>query len=336
MLVRIALLGLAAVHCAEPAQAQGQLIEVIYSISKSFMKLGEYISKASERDTKGLVKRDQIPLDPPRPSYDINQSDITNFLHHSLLSICSQSFVEQGNCFCKDRFHDATIFENKTLDSQAAVVVDRENKLVVVSYRMSTTDKNWDTNEDSGLVSYPFTNGQEMVHKGHLKHYRSIQQPTEKRALELLKDPRHKDYTLHITGYSLGGSVTAISMPVWLNLLEKNGLKNKARFFAYSNPRPGNLAFAQYIETLGAPIVRYAKKGDIVPQIPEQAVGYSQIGQEFYDPDDMLFATTHLKRCSPNVIQDGSCSLNNNNFFPPHHLLPFNKPIPFPPFCIPP
>ncbi|KAJ9072642.1 hypothetical protein DSO57_1025275 [Entomophthora muscae] len=307
--------------------------DVFVAIPRAFDKLSHYIDLVQHDRLYGYNMRNAVPLEPPRVNYGIKESEIIYYLQHALIAFCSQNFVDEKFCYCQGKFQDTKIYNNKTMESRAAVAVDPLNNHVVVSYRLSVASLNWETNEENDLVNYPTPDGQEMVHRGHLKYFRSIQQATEDRVLELFNDPRFKDFNLHVTGYSLGGSVTAISMPAWLDFLKRNKLSNKPQFFAYSSPRPGNLAFAQYIESLNVPLVRYAKKGDIVPSLPDQSMGYSQAGQEFYDPGIIPNVPTHLKKCSPHFIQDKNCSLSDTIFFAPEHLLPFNKPFPTPPFC---
>ncbi|KAJ9069346.1 hypothetical protein DSO57_1019484 [Entomophthora muscae] len=311
----------------------GELSRVVYSVPESFVKIQGYIDTVQRNKDKDLDPILVYPLSQPRRDHNISETSIIYYLEHSLLSFCSQGHIDAGLCFCSNKFENASVAQDLNLESRATVAVDSLNQLIVVSYRLSVAPNNWSTNEEKDLVSYPFPDGEEKVHHGHLNYFRSIQKQTEKKAFEYLSDPRHKDYTLHVTGYSLGGSVTFISVPAWLDFLDRNEFKNKARFFAYSNPRPGNLAFANYLEALDLPLVRYAKKGDIVPHLPEQSDGFSHVGQEFYDPEMTSLVPTHLKKCSPNYVQDINCSLKDTFFISPHHLLPFNKPFPLPPMC---
>ncbi|KAJ9069339.1 hypothetical protein DSO57_1031070 [Entomophthora muscae] len=311
-----------------------ELAKILADTPDGLMRLQEYIGIIGGRNQVGIVGRDQEILYPPRHDYGITKEDVEQYLDHSLLAQCTQRMITSGLCFCKGKFYEANAYGDSDMESRSVVAVDLRNKLIVVSYRLSVTDKNWNTNDEIQLVNYPTKNGEEKVHLGHYKYFQSVKNDTEAQALVLLKNHLYKNFTLHVTGYSLGGSVTGISMPSWLSFLKKHGLKNKARFFGYAGPRPGNLAYARYLETLGSPIIRYAKKGDIVPHLPDMYMGdFSQVGLEFYDPGTMPFGPNRLKKCSRSIVQDVSCGLGDSDFAVFHHLTPFNRPLPIPPFC---
>ncbi|KAJ9069345.1 hypothetical protein DSO57_1014176 [Entomophthora muscae] len=310
-----------------------EIITINLNAPQGFAKLQELIDDLGERRRRGQVGQSQVPLKPPRVNYGFTGEELDDFLYHSLISGCTQEMVDTQLCYCKGKFEEATIFDDSEIEARTAVAVDLTHKLIVVSYRLTVGLKNWETNADRELVSYPFPGGEEKVHRGHLKWYLALKKPTERKVIELFNTSRYQNFTLHVTGYSLGGSVTAISMPAWLSLLEAQGLKNKARFFDYSGPRPGNVAFAKYLETLDAPLVRYAKKGDVVPHLPDQYMGYSQVGQEYYDSELTPFVRSQLKQCSPNFVQDSNCGMKDTEFAIANHFFPFNRPMPTPPFC---
>ncbi|KAJ9077705.1 hypothetical protein DSO57_1014167 [Entomophthora muscae] len=304
-----------------------------FAVPKALTKLQEFIALVDDDRQHGYNMREAVPLTPPRPDYNIQDTEVSYYLPHSVLSFCSQGLVDSKLCYCEGKFKDTKVIENQEYESRVTVAADTHNKLIVVSYRLSVTPKNWDLNEDHLLVSHPFPDGEEKVHKGHLAFFKSLQNKTNARVLGMLNNPKYQDYTLHVTGYSLGGTVAIIAMPSFVALFKKHNLKNKYRVFAYSSSRPGNLEFAQYLENLNFPIIRYTRKGDITPLLPDQAQGYSQVGQEFYDQEMVLNPNNRLKTCSQEYIEDKRCSLGDTIFFSPVHLLPYGKPIPLPPFC---
>lgn len=309
------------------------LSRATYAIPQALSKLQSYIYQEAEERKRGRDSRTSVALAQPRSSYDISENALSYYLPHSLIGFCSQNLVDEQICYCEGKFHDTRIITNKETESRVAVAVDTLNRLIVVTYRLSVAPTNWALNEDYGLVSYPVPDGDAKVHRGHLKFFQSLQQETEARILELARDPRYADYTLHVSGYSLGGTVAIIAMPAFVDMFKRNGLANRYRVFAYASSRPGNLAFARYLEALDFPIVRFTIKGDITPLLPLQSMGYSQVGMEFYDPSSFLNPSPHLRACSRFYMEDRNCSLGDTEFFPALHLFPFNKPLPFPPLC---
>ncbi|KAJ9063328.1 hypothetical protein DSO57_1001233 [Entomophthora muscae] len=295
-------------------------------------KLQELISKVDVLNSKGEVGRIVFPLDPARPSYGVNSGEMLYYLQHSLVSICSAELIAKKLCFCEDKFKEVQVFKNVTLDSQAAVAVDPLTKVIVVSYRMTVSDENWVTNYKDMLVSHPLLDAQEKVHQGYLEYSQSLHRQLEPAVLSLLANPKYLGYGLHITGYSLGASAAAISLPIWKDLLTRQGLQNKMQMFTYAGPRPGNIEFSLYLDTLGIPIARYAKQGDVVPHVPDQSAGYSQVGLEFYDVGIPLIKKD-ITRCAANAVEDANCGLSDSKFLVIHHLTPFQSPLPVPPFC---
>ncbi|KAJ9071587.1 hypothetical protein DSO57_1035493 [Entomophthora muscae] len=294
--------------------------------------LRQLISQVDEANAQGKVGRTQYQLPLPRPQYNLGPGELEYFLQHSLIAGCDSQTIEANRCFCQDKFVMASVFLNTTMDAQAVVAVDPRNKLVVVSYRATVSQINWDTNEDYQLVSYPNIGGNTMVHQGHLRHLLSIHYQMEPHVLQYLSDPRFSGYTLHLTGYSLGASVAAISLPIWQNALASHGFNNRIQMFTYSGSRPGNLEFALHLESMHIPIIRYAKKGDVVPHVPDQNMGYSQVGQEYYD-DGSLGMRHDPVKCSPILMEDINCSLGDTRFRPLNHVTPFQNQRMNPPYC---
>ncbi|KAJ9059789.1 hypothetical protein DSO57_1037882 [Entomophthora muscae] len=301
-------------------------------MSTGFLGLRKLIGSAVKLSNSGSMGRKSYPLLPPRKDYGITPNDVKYYLKHSMLSVCKPEEIKSNTCFCDGKFEKAKVFRNDTLDSQGVVAVDPKNKLIVVSYRLTVSSKNYATDYDSVLVNYPSHKGQEKVHRGNLIYFKSLHYQMEPLVLSLLRNPRYRHYRLHLTGYSLGAAVAAISLPTWQKILNDNDLSTKIQVYTYAGTRHGNVEFARYLESLEVPIVRYAKRGDAVPFLPDQALGFSQVGLEFYDvrPKPLQRA---LIRCASDLLEDNTCSLGATNFLAIHHLAPFHQPIPLPPLC---
>ncbi|KAJ9048920.1 hypothetical protein DSO57_1029909 [Entomophthora muscae] len=296
----------------------------------SFGRLIKLIDTEHELLSSGAAVRKGHPLPAPRPDYGITSNTMKYYLKHSLLSLCKPEEFQANACFCEGRFVGAKLFKNETIDSQAIVAADPNNKLIVVSYRMTVSEKNWVSNYKADLAEHPVVKGAPMVHEGHLEFVQSVHRDMEPAVIELLR--KYKDFKLHITGYSLGASASAISLPIWMKVLKKNKLNNKVQVFTYSGPRPGNIEYAKHLESLGIPIVRYSKRGDIVPHAADQSMGFSQVGQEFFD-DGYPLINRDLIKCSTTLVEDPKCALSVYKFKATHHITPLHLPLPLPPYC---
>ncbi|KAJ9067748.1 hypothetical protein DSO57_1036051 [Entomophthora muscae] len=289
-------------------------------------RLQSFADRVNQAHKEGTLQRESFPLDKPRKTLPVLDSELREYIIHSAFSYCTPEKVRSKECFCPGKLEAASLITNKTMDTQALVAADPKNKLIVVSYRGTATKKNRETNMIDDLVNYPGISGIKVYH-GHLLDLLSLQTSSEAAALCLLKDPKYQGYQLHITGFSVGGSVSAISTPMWISFLKRNNLKNKMRLFLYSNPRPGNPAFAKYLEATSIPIVRYTRKGDVVPHMPEQAEGYAQVWAEFFLSNPSS-DTQIIKRCANNLLEDPQCSLGDSDLNAKDHLIPFGRPNP--------
>lgn len=301
----------------------------ITEASRGLGKLQELIKLVEWAKQGNIDGHKKFPLAAPRKSYAISNAQLKEFLTHSFLSICTPEQIKAKTCFCPGKFEAEELVTNKTMESQAVVAADPRNKLVVVSYRGTVTKKNWATNDDFTLTPYPGV-PRAKVHHGQLLYFKSLQTASEAAALRLLKAKKYRGYTLHITGYSLGGSITAISTPKWVAFLKRNKLKNKMRSFMYSNSRPGNVAFAKYLEALPVPLIRYSRAGDVVPHLPDQSMGFVQVGAEYFQKSPQ---SKTIIRCANNVLEDPRCSASETKFKAMDHLFPFGEFIPRPTFC---
>ncbi|KAJ9048919.1 hypothetical protein DSO57_1029908 [Entomophthora muscae] len=117
-----------------------------------------------------------------------------------------------------------------------------------------------------------------------------------------------------------------------MKALNDNNLNNQVQVFTYSGPRPGNLEYAKHLESLEIPIVRYSKRGDIVPHVAYQSMGFSQVGQEFFD-NGYPMINLELVKCSTTLVEDPTCALSVRKFRATHHLTPLHMPLPIPPYC---
>ncbi|KAJ9076527.1 hypothetical protein DSO57_1025328 [Entomophthora muscae] len=294
-------------------------------------RLQAYADRLNQAYKNGKAEQGSFPLNTPRKSYPVLDSELREYIVHATLAYCTPIKVRSKKCFCPGQFEAASLITNETMDTQALIAADPKNKLVVVSYRGTATRKNKEINMIDDQVCYSGITGAKVYH-GHLLYLKSLQASSEAAALRLLKNSKYQGYQLHITGFSVGGSVSAISTPMWISFLKRNSLKNKMRLFLYSSPRPGNPAFARYLEATSIPIIRYTRKGDVVPRMPGQAKGYAQVGAEFFLTNPCN-DTQIIKQCANNVLEDPKCSLGDTNLNAKDHLYPFDKYVFAPPTC---
>ncbi|KAJ9057036.1 hypothetical protein DSO57_1026347 [Entomophthora muscae] len=266
------------------------------------------------------LEPDSRKLPAPRRDHHITPDTVHRYLSRSLIGSCSLDDLKSRSCYCSDYTFDKRI-QNDATDS--AVVVVSSSEMVVVSFRPTRSDKNKRTNADAALEPLPGVSSTIKVHNGFLSHYQSIQTELEELIPALL---RNNDKTLHITGYSLGGATALVSLNSVIRTLKQHNLNNPVQVFSYASPRVGNGEFADYIESLNVPVVRYTIHNDVVSLMPPRLVKYVHAGAEY-------FFNQTLHKCRLDYDEDPNCAFKADSIALQEHTFPNNQEIPSPIFC---
>ncbi|KAJ9052971.1 hypothetical protein DSO57_1028745 [Entomophthora muscae] len=294
----------------------------IYNSESGITVLNSYIEILGDLAAKGRLHTNSKMLEKPHRDIHVSDKRLQDMLPHALFSVCSQAQVKSGVCVCKN-FKKVKIIRSTKMDAQAAIAVDNVNRLVVVSYRPTVTEKNWRTSTDMKLVRYPTLGEKIRVHNGYLRHLISTHAGTETAVLRLLKQPKYRRHTLHVTGFSIGGSIAAISAPMWHSILKAHHLKNKIKVFVYSNPRPGNIAFSNHLNSLNITIIRYSKGGDVVPHLPRRRLATLKWGRSSFTTKN--FQSLPAPLC---LTRTRNAASNTTSSMP--DLISFLSPLPCP------
>lgn len=84
-----------------------------------------------------------------------------------------------------------------------------------------------------------------LVHRGFYKSYIGIQRKIQDAVLEL--SVQYPTYQVVFTGHSLGGVMATLAA---IDFADKPERSDKVWVYTYGQPRIGNKAFAEYLETL--------------------------------------------------------------------------------------
>ncbi|ORX67625.1 alpha/beta-hydrolase, partial [Linderina pennispora] len=173
-----------------------------------------------------------------------------------------------------------------TLNPSYGFVAHKDDtKEIIVSWRGSTILMDWIKDFTFLPVSWPSSVSGSKVHQGFLQTYSSASSGIEAAVSKLVA--KHPDYSIVLTGHSLGGGEAAIAAadyaarhPEWLS---------KLKLFTFGEPRVGNPAFAGWLSQQPFPIYRTVYKGDLVPRAPFQFMGFKHHSQEvWYDENGAL------------------------------------------------
>ncbi|KAI8148327.1 catalysis At the Interface: the anatomy of A conformational change in A triglyceride lipase [Fennellomyces sp. T-0311] len=184
-------------------------------------------------------------------------------------------------------------FSTTFYDTNVLVARGDSKKTIYVVFRGSVSITNWMADLSGTFTPYrPVSGG--YVHVGFLASYNDVQD--ELMATIKSELQAHPDYTVAVSGHSLGGATGLLCA---LDLYQE-GIENVI-LYTQGQPRVGNKAFAQYVINTGIPYKRAVHNRDSVPQVPSNAMGFYHAGEEFWD-------TGSTVKVCPNGLESRSCS----------------------------
>ncbi|KAI9803523.1 MAG: hypothetical protein M1825_001866 [Sarcosagium campestre] len=183
---------------------------------------------------------------------------------------------DAGNCplIEVDDTKTITEFENTfESDTTGFVAVDKTKKIIIVSFRGTTSVRNWITNFDFAQDDVDWCEDCK-VHGGWWNAWREISK-TVRPAIKKAK-AANPDFKVVMTGHSLGGAIAAIAAAD----LRTNG--TEIALYTFGQPRIGNAATSSFISNQPGGNFRVTHTVDPVPRLPPVLFGYKHISPEYY------------------------------------------------------
>ncbi|CAO2657472.1 Nn.00g035980.m01.CDS01 [Neocucurbitaria sp. VM-36] len=182
-----------------------------------------------------------------------------------------------GNCPLVQDADSATVIEysrkETTTDVTGFVAVDHTNKLIVISFRGSTSIDAWRTNLDFDTTTTDICNGC-TAHRGFWNSWvdaRDRVTPAVKQA-----STTFPDYKIAVTGHSLGAAIATLAAAQFRNSGYAIALYN------FGSPRIGGSKISSYITNQAGGNYRVTHWNDPVPKLPLLTMGYVHISPEYY------------------------------------------------------
>jgi pimeloyl-ACP methyl ester carboxylesterase len=153
------------------------------------------------------------------------------------------------------------------------VAVDHTNKLIIVSFRGSTTVDAWLTNFDFGMTDTDICSGC-TAHRGFWDSWvdaRNRVSPAVKQA-----STTYPSYKVTVVGHSLGGAIASLAAAQ----LRNTGLS--VALYTFGSPRIGGSRISSYISNQPGGTFRVTHWNDPVPKVPLLTMGYVHISPEYY------------------------------------------------------
>ncbi|KAI8901412.1 Alpha/Beta hydrolase protein [Globomyces pollinis-pini] len=169
-------------------------------------------------------------------------------------------------------------FGNPTTDAAGYIALDTEKEQIVVTFRGSKSLRSYYLDSHIWKIHpswLPTISYDSLIHAGFQKVYLSIREPLMKELKEISR--YNPSFAIHFTGHSLGGSLAVLAAADFYLETKYNGLE----VTTFGQPRLGNLAFSNWINTLNIKIHRVTATGDIVTMLPPQLFGYHHTNDEY-------------------------------------------------------
>lgn len=181
-----------------------------------------------------------------------------------------------GNCPLVEAATTVTSieFQNSLItDVTGFVAIDSTNQKIVVSFRGSSSVRNWLANIDFIDIPTDICPGC-TVHQGFWRSW-SEARPRILTAIEEAV-AQYPGYGIVATGHSLGGALATLCAAS----LRNSGYA--VALYTYGAPQVGKQTTADYISSQPGGNYRVTHTDDIVPKLPGIAFGYRHIGPEYF------------------------------------------------------
>lgn len=175
------------------------------------------------------------------------------------------------------------------------VAVDHTNKLIVVSFRGSSTLDTWRTNLDFDTTSTDICPGC-TAHHGFWDSWLDARDRVMPAVKQASSD--FPTYSITTTGHSLGGAIASLAAAS----LRNSGYT--VAMYNFGSPRIGGSAISDYISNQPGGNFRITHWNDPVPKLPLLTMGYVHISPEYY-----------INKPNKQDVQPGDIKIYNVSFF---------------------
>ncbi|KAB5547318.1 Alpha/Beta hydrolase protein [Coniochaeta sp. 2T2.1] len=157
-------------------------------------------------------------------------------------------------------------------DIQGLIAVDPTSKLIVVTFRGSSSVRNWISNIVFAFSSCSLVSGCQ-VHTGFNAAWAEVSSSVKSGVTAALK--ANPGFAVVATGHSLGGAVATLAAAA---------LRSSASvdLYTYGSPRVGNDAFANFVSSQPGLETRVTHLDDPVPRLPPLLFGYRHTSPEYW------------------------------------------------------
>jgi hypothetical protein len=264
------------------------------------------------------------------------------FMQYSVAAYCPSTTQDQvWTCGARCRGDtegtvvDASVHD-ELLQGAGFIGFQEKNKRIIASFRGTSTPQSIIADLDLFKAKADFewkgifkrTPDNAKLHRGFQNTYARIRAKTQESLKRLAQ--RFPDYEIVFTGHSLGGSVASMAA---VDFYESNpGTGNRISIFTFGQPRTGNRAWADYLQSLpfASRNHRIVREDDPVPHVPLLSMGYVHAGIQ-HNLDDRN-STARCLTSGP-AGESNDCMSSLFELWFPKHILGYYGWWTYPWFC---
>ncbi|KAA8493617.1 Lipase [Porphyridium purpureum] len=198
------------------------------------------------------------------------------FMHNSANLECGCETIDK-------KFSVRQRFYNEQMDAYGFVGVNHEARHIVSSFRGTVSLRNWISNLQFMLVDpgrcdeFTALPPDVRLHQGFYSTYHSISRGMIDEVLKLHAEC--PDYTVYVTGHSLGGAMASMHA---MALVLAGIPAHLIEMYTFGQPRPGNDAFSREWDARLKKGYRIVNNYDMVPHLPPHTSGFKHVGEELW------------------------------------------------------
>jgi len=242
-----------------------------------------------------------------------SQPTLTEMEYYNNYAAAMYCQYELNNLSCtpcqkfKDDVYDHTVIMNNNTDTTALVAVSKTRQEIVVAFR--GTMNIWNIVLDVWTIAVTYSNTPPGVklHAGFHAATMSLYSKVVANVGYLRSF--FPTYKIVILGHSLGGAMARLTQFYMLALNQFPGAKYEC--YTYGEPRSGNQAFVNYMNSQTIKTARVVNNADIVPHVPPTSLLGTNLLGDYYihcQPEYWYIDENNQRFCNTTFNEDPTCS----------------------------
>ncbi|KAJ9069314.1 hypothetical protein DSO57_1012935 [Entomophthora muscae] len=235
----------------------------------------------------------------------MNINRTAKYSRYATAAYCKGPLLENFECkSCKGiKARFMASFGSSRLDTSGYIAVDDRDKRIVMAFRGTGGLRN--QLSDIAAMLVPFLESPvegSLVHGGFKYAMDSMATKFLPILADLFAQREYSNYTLALTGHSLGGSIASLAAVRVHTSLELPW--TRMELYTYGQPRTSNVIFSKWLSQQPIGSARVVQDNDIVPHLMPVALSY----YAHHHNEVWIDSNGTVLPCKRDVLEDRNCS----------------------------